>query len=95
MANSVCRRECPEKWSEWSEWLAVGLHADNRWRLSVLLFGISFASGRRTVTTCLRAAGVIRALLVKEDHGWCAFFATDPKVSVNDILEAFDDRATV
>jgi len=58
MANSVCRWECPEQWSEWSEWLAAGLHARNRWRLSVLLVGILFASGRRTVTTWLRAAGV-------------------------------------
>ncbi len=58
MANSVCRWECPEQWSEWSDWLAAGLHARNRWRLPALLVGILFASGRRTVTTWLRAAGV-------------------------------------
>ncbi len=58
MAKSKCRWESPEQWSEWSEWLAVGLHARNRWRLPVLLVGILFASGRRTVTTWLRAAGV-------------------------------------
>ena len=58
MANSKCRWECPDQWSEWSEWLAAGLHARNRWRLPVLLTGILFASGRRTVTTWLRAAGV-------------------------------------
>jgi hypothetical protein len=34
------------------------LHARNRWRLPVLLVGILFAHGRRTVTTWLRAAGV-------------------------------------
>ena len=50
--------QCPCEWSEWSEWLAVGLHARNRWRLPVLLTGILFARGRRTVTTWLRAAGV-------------------------------------
>lgn len=49
---------CPSEWSEWSEWLAAGLHARNRWRLPVLLVGILFAQGRRTVTTWLRAAGV-------------------------------------
>ncbi len=49
---------CPDDWSEWSEWLAVGLHARNRWRLPVLLVGILFANGRRTVTTWLRAAGI-------------------------------------
>ena len=51
MANSKCRWECPEQWSEWNTWLAAGLHARNRWRLPVLLTGILFASGRRTVTT--------------------------------------------
>ena len=58
MAKAKCRWECPEQWSEWSEWLAAGLHARNRWRLPVLLTGMLFASGRRTVTTWLRAAGV-------------------------------------
>jgi hypothetical protein len=50
--------QCPSDWSEWSEWLAAGLHARNRWRLPVLLVGILFAHGRRTVTSWLRAAGV-------------------------------------
>jgi hypothetical protein len=50
--------QCPSDWSEWSEWLAAGLHARNRWRLPILLVGILFAQGRRTVTTWLRAAGV-------------------------------------
>jgi hypothetical protein len=58
MANIRCRWECPEQWSEWSQWLSAGLHARNRWRLPVLLVGILFAGGRRTVTTWLRAAGV-------------------------------------
>jgi hypothetical protein len=50
--------QCPNDWAEWSNWLAAGLHARNRWRLPVLLVGILFAHGRRTVTTWLRAAGV-------------------------------------
>lgn len=58
MAKSKCRWESPEQWSEWSGWLAAGLHARNRWRLPVLLVGMLLASGRRTVTTWLRAAGV-------------------------------------
>ncbi len=58
MASTECRWECPEQWSEWSQWLAAGLHARNRWRLPVLLVGMLFAGGRRTVTTWLRAAGV-------------------------------------
>ena len=58
MADSRCRWECPEQWSEWSQWLSAGLHARNRWRLPVLMVGVLFAGGRRTVTTWLRAAGV-------------------------------------
>lgn len=58
MVDSRCGWECPEDFSQWSDWLAAGLHARNRWRLPVLLVGILFATGRRTVTTWLRAAGV-------------------------------------
>ena len=58
MANTKCRWEAPDQWDAWSRWLDAGLHARNRWRLPVLLVGILFATGRRTVTTWLRAAGV-------------------------------------
>ena len=58
MADAKCVWQCPEDWDQWSRWLAAGLHAKNRWRLPVLLTGILFAHGRRTVTTWLRAAGV-------------------------------------
>jgi hypothetical protein len=58
MANAECRWTRPSEWSEWSQWLAAGLHARNRWRLPVLLLGMLFAQGRRTVTTWLRAAGI-------------------------------------
>lgn len=40
-------------------------------------------------------SGVVRVVLVKEDHGWHAFFCTDPNASVAEILEAFADRATI
>lgn len=58
MTESKCCWQCPDDWNQWSLWLAAGLHARNRWRLPVLLAGILFAHGRRTVTTWLRAAGV-------------------------------------
>jgi hypothetical protein len=48
----------PKEWDEWTKWLMAGLHGRNRWRLSILLMGILFAQGRRTVSTWLRAAGV-------------------------------------
>ena len=49
------------KWqspNDWNEYLAAGLDARHRWRLPVLMFGILFARGRRTVTSWLRAAGI-------------------------------------
>ncbi len=48
----------PEEWDEWIDWLSAGLHGRNSWRLGVLLAGVLFAQGRRTVSTWLRAAGV-------------------------------------
>ena len=39
--------------------------------------------------------GVIRVVLVQEDHGCFALFCTDPNASVAEILEAFADRATI
>lgn len=58
MAKLECGWSCPEDWSQWSAWLAAGLHARHRWRLPVLLTGMLLARGRRTVTTWLRGAGI-------------------------------------
>jgi hypothetical protein len=48
----------PADWEDWSEWLGAGLHGRSRWRLSILLMGALFATGRRVVTSWLRAAGI-------------------------------------
>ena len=39
--------------------------------------------------------GVIRVVLVKEAHGWFAYFCTKADASVQEILEAVADRATI
>jgi hypothetical protein len=54
----MATNQCPKEWSEWVEWLGVGLHGRCRWRLSILLCGILFATGRRTAASWLRAAGI-------------------------------------
>jgi hypothetical protein len=54
----MAKYQCPQEWSEWVEWLAAGLHGENRWRLPLLFVGMLFATGRRTVAAWLRAAGV-------------------------------------
>src|SRR5258707_745931 len=48
----------PKDWQQWVQWLAAGLHGRNRWRLALILLGIVFARGRRTVTSWLRAVGI-------------------------------------
>ena len=54
----MVRYQPPTEWQQWVDWLAAGLHGRNRWRLSLVVMGILFARGRRTVTTWLRAAGI-------------------------------------
>jgi hypothetical protein len=51
-------QECPKEWSEWGDWLSAGLHGRCRHRLPILLTGILFAHGRRTVSSWLRSAGI-------------------------------------
>jgi len=41
------------------------------------------------------AGGLIRVVLVQEEHSWVPFFCTDPEASVVDILEAAADRGAV
>jgi hypothetical protein len=50
--------KCPQEWSQWMDWLAAGLHGRCRGRLPILVMGILFAQGRRTVSSWLRAAGI-------------------------------------
>jgi hypothetical protein len=54
----MAMQKYPVEWSEWIAWLAMGLHGRCRWRLPILIYGILFARGRRTVASWLRAAGV-------------------------------------
>jgi len=54
----MVRYRPPTDWQQWIEWLAAGLHGRSRWRLSLIIMGIVFARGRRTVTTWLRAVGI-------------------------------------
>jgi hypothetical protein len=50
----------PSDWSEWSEYLEAGLDSRVGWMMPILLSGILFARGRRTVASWLRAAGIRR-----------------------------------
>jgi hypothetical protein len=54
----MVRYQSPQDWQQWVEWLAAGLHGRSRWRLALILLGMLFARGRRTVTSWLRAIGI-------------------------------------
>jgi len=54
----MVRYQPPMDWQHWVDWLAAGLHGRSRWRLALILMGILFARGRRTVTAWLRAVGI-------------------------------------
>lgn len=54
----MVRYQPPTDWQQWVDWLAAGLHGRSRWRLSLIIMGIVFAHGRRTVTAWLRAVGI-------------------------------------
>ena len=48
----------PEDWQEWVAWLKPAMHSRTQWRLPLVLLGLLFARGRRTVTAWLRAQGI-------------------------------------
>jgi len=57
--NSYCVRRLPEEWSEWVAVLTPMLDSRTAWRLPIVLAGVLLARGRRTVTTWLRAQGIL------------------------------------
>ena len=64
--------------------------------IACTVYGKATAKTYKTfLATYVPVGGVIRVVLIKEDHGWFAFFCTDPNASVKEIIEAFADRATI
>lgn len=57
------------------------------------------AAAIKTIKTFLAtyppAGGVIRVVIVREEHGCQYFFATDPTATPREIVEAFADRAAI
>jgi hypothetical protein len=48
----------PNNWQIWIAALGNVLHKRSAWRLSVIIIGIIFAKGRKTITSWFRAAGI-------------------------------------
>jgi hypothetical protein len=91
------RRGRPRKYGK--ERISLAKRAGQRrgWqRLECTLYGRTVTKTYKTfLATYAPAGGLIRVVLVKEDHGWYAFFCTDPDASAKEILQAFSDRATI
>jgi hypothetical protein len=47
------------------------------------------------LATWVPAGGVIRVVLIQEEHGWVAFFCTEPQATVADVLELAADRSAI
>jgi hypothetical protein len=61
-----------------------------------LVYGKTVTKLYKTFLATYRpTGGVIRVVIVEEDHDWHPFFSTDPTATVVEIIEAFADRATI
>ena len=61
-----------------------------------LLYGKKVHKVYKTfLATYKPVGGLIRVVLVKEEHGWFAYFCTKPDATVGEILEAVADRAAI
>jgi hypothetical protein len=64
--------------------------------IECVLYGETVIKTYKTfLATYVPVGGIIRVVLVKEEHGWEAFFCTDPHATVREILETFADRAAI
>lgn len=91
------RRGRPRKYGKDRVSLAKRAGQPRGWITETLtLYGRSVEKTYKTfIATYRPVGGPIRVVLVKEEHGWVAFFCTDPSASVADILEAVADRAAI
>jgi hypothetical protein len=65
-------------------------------RVEATLYGRKETKQVKTfLATWQPAGGRIRVVIVKDEHGWRAFFCTDAEASVRSILEAVADRGAI
>jgi hypothetical protein len=71
-------------------------HHDGWQQAAFVLYGKKVTKTFKTfLATYAVVGGVIRVVLVREDHGWAAFFCTDPEATVEQILKAVADRGAL
>jgi len=97
LAGQSRGRGRPRKYGKNKISLAKRAASKQGWQtLTCTLYGRVVTKTYKTFLATYRPVGtVIRVVLVREDHGWVAFYCTDPTASVEEILQAFADRATI
>jgi DDE superfamily endonuclease len=64
--------------------------------VEAVLYGKRVAKAVKTfLATWKPVGGAVRVVLVREQHGWLAFFCTDPTATAEQVLEAVADRAAL
>jgi hypothetical protein len=65
-------------------------------RRECLLYGKKIVKTIKTFEATWRpVGGRIRVVIVREEHGWLAFFCTDPEATAEEVLEAMADRGAL
>jgi GTP-dependent phosphoenolpyruvate carboxykinase len=86
----------PRKYGDRISLAKRGAHARGWQTETMTLYGREVVKTYKTfVAAYPPAGGDIRVVIVREENGWFAFFATDPTVTVTQILEAVADRAAI
>lgn len=91
------KRGAPRKYGKERISLAKRAGHKRAWQTGTFaLYGDEVTKTYKTFLATTRlVGGVIRVVLVKEEHGWFAFFCTNPEASVQEILEAVADRSAI
>ena len=71
-------------------------HPKGWFEIECSVYGVRVKKTIKTfLATYAPAGGLIRVVLVREDHGCQFFFCTDPQATPGELVEAFADRATI
>jgi len=91
------KRGAPRKYGTRRISLAKRAAAKRGWQtMECVQYGKTVTKKYKTFLATYRPAfGVIRVVIVQEEHGSQFFFCTDPEATVREILEAFADRAAI
>ena len=90
------QRGRPRKYGDRIDLARRGAHRQGWQQGEFTLYGEQVTKTYKTFLATYRpVGGVIRVVLVREPHGWFAWFCSDPQATVEQILETVADRAAI